>query len=61
MLCEKGETALAKRLLTSRGGVGTFAYMKEHGATTLWEDWDGSNSHSHPMFGAVVRSIIRYL
>lgn len=61
VLCEKGETALAKRLLTSRGGVGTFAYMKEHGATTLWEDWDGSNSHSHPMFGAVVRSIIRYL
>ena len=61
VLCERGETALAKRLLTSRDGIGTFAYMKDHGATTLWEDWDGGNSHSHPMFGAVVRSIIQYL
>ena len=23
------------------------------GSTTLWEQWDGVNSHSHPMFGSV--------
>lgn len=31
--------------------LGSFLYMKRHGATTLWEEWDGNNSHNHPMFG----------
>ncbi|MBQ8027246.1 MAG: family 78 glycoside hydrolase catalytic domain, partial [Clostridia bacterium] len=61
ILCERGDKALAKRLLTSKDGLGTFSYMREHGATTLWENWNGMDSHSHPMFGAVVASIIRYL
>lgn len=61
ILCEHGYTALAKALLTSKEGIGTFSFMREHGATTLWEDWDGAYSHSHPMFGAVVSSIIKYL
>ena len=29
--------------------------MKRNGATTLWERWDGRESHNHPMFGACVR------
>lgn len=37
--------------------LGSFLYMKRHGATTLWEDWDGCNSHDHPMFGACVRQL----
>lgn len=61
ILCERGDKELAKRLLTSDGGVGTFRYMRDQGATTLWENWNGADSHSHPMFGAVVASIIRYL
>ncbi len=61
ILCERGDKELAKRLLTSRDGLGTFSYMREHGATTLWENWNGDDSHSHPMFGAVVASIIKYL
>lgn len=61
ILCERGDTELAKSLLTSKSGLGTFHYMREHGATTLWENWSGADSHSHPMFGAVVASIIKYL
>ena len=61
ILCERGDKELAKRLLTSKEGLGTFSYMREHGATTLWENWSGMDSHSHPMFGAVVASIIKYL
>ena len=26
--------------------------MRQAGATTLWENWNGEASHSHPMFGA---------
>ena len=61
ILCERGDKELAKRLLTSGDGIGTFRYMRDCGATTLWENWNGADSHSHPMFGAVVASIIRYL
>lgn len=32
--------------------LGTFLYMKRHGATTVWENWNGNDSHNHPMFGA---------
>ena len=34
--------------------------MKKQGATTLWENWNGAYSHSHPMFGAVVEYIVKY-
>ena len=31
------------------------------GATTLWENWDGTNSHCHVMFGDFAAWAIRYL
>jgi hypothetical protein len=34
--------------------------MKKQGATTLWENWNGEASHSHPMFGGVVEYIVKY-
>ena len=37
--------------------LGSFLYMKRRGATTLYETWNGSHSHSHPMFGASVRHL----
>ena len=37
--------------------MGSFLYMKRHGATTLWERWDGKESHCHPMFGGCVRHL----
>ena len=61
ILCERGDKELAKALLVSDKGVGTFRHIRDLGATTLWENWNGADSHSHPMFGAVVSSIIRYL
>ena len=47
---------LAFRLLSSED-MGSFLYMKRHGATTIWEHWDGSESHNHPMFGGCVRHL----
>lgn len=49
-----GHADTALRLLESEDR-GSFLYMKRHGATTLWEDWHGGNSHNHPMFGAPAR------
>ena len=59
VLCENGYKELAKKLLTSEK-ENTFYNMKKHGATTLWENWNGEASHSHPMFGAVVQYIVKY-
>ena len=59
MLCENGYKALAKSLLTSKK-ENTYYNMMKHGATTLWENWDGSYSHDHPMFGSVVECLLKY-
>ena len=56
-LIEYGEENLAYELLTSEK-VGSYWYMKEQGATTIWEDWDGRSSHNHPMFGAPARHLL---
>ncbi|MBE6799758.1 MAG: hypothetical protein E7529_00980, partial [Ruminococcaceae bacterium] len=58
-LCENGHKDLAFKLLTSEK-ENTFYNMKKHGATTLWENWEGAHSHSHPMFGAVVEYLVKY-
>ncbi len=58
-LCENGYKDLAFKLLTSEK-ENTFYNMKKQGATTLWENWDGCDSHSHPMFGGVVEYIVKY-
>ena len=36
----------------------SFGYMKENGATTIWEGWSGSGSVSHPMQGALVKQFL---
>lgn len=51
-----GHADTAIRLLQSRE-MGSFLYMKDHGATTLWENWNGAESHNHPMFGAGARQL----
>ena len=58
-LCENGHKDLAFKLLTNEK-ENSFYNMKKQGATTLWENWDGAHSHSHPMFGAVVKYLIEY-
>ena len=60
VLFEHGRGDLAFRLLTSDGKY-SFEQIRRAGSTTLWEYWTGRRSHSHPMFGAVVSSLFRYL
>ncbi|TCM89135.1 alpha-L-rhamnosidase [Paenibacillus sp. BK033] len=52
LLSERGETDLAFKMVTAKDYPG-YGYMIENGATTLWESWDGHDSHNHPMFGSV--------
>lgn len=59
-LFESGNADTAVMLLTSHG-KNSYYNMKKHGATTLWENWDGCDSHSHPMFGAVCEYLFTYL
>lgn len=55
-----GEAQLAFELLSSEKEV-SFDHMAQNGATTLWENWDGSDSQNHPMFGAVTKYLFIYL
>lgn len=53
-LFREGEADLAFTMLANRSRI-SFAEMMKNGATTLWEKWEGSDSHDHPMFGSVVK------
>lgn len=59
VLCENGKKDLAFKLLTSER-ENTFYNMKKQGATTLWEMWNGKDSHSHPMFGSVTEFLVKH-
>lgn len=59
-LFDSGNADTAVKLLTSHG-ENSYYNMKKNGATTLWENWDGCDSHSHPMFGAVCEYLFKYL
>ena len=59
-LFDSGHADTAFKLLTSQG-KNSFGNMKNLGATTLWENWDGCDSHSHPMFGAVCEYLFSYI
>nr|WP_167521240.1 alpha-L-rhamnosidase [Paenibacillus timonensis] len=52
LFSEQGETDLALEMVLSKEFPG-YGYMLDNGATTLWESWDGHDSHNHPMFGSV--------
>ena len=57
LLFDNGYADIAYNLLESRE-KGTFLYMKDNGATTLWENWGGGRmSRFHPMFGGCSRHI----
>jgi len=57
ILLENGAENLAYTLLTSHEN-GSFGYMMDRGATTIWETWDGVVSHDHPMFGAAAGHLL---
>lgn len=58
VLCNYGYTDVFLSLLESEK-LGTFLYMKRHGATTIWEYFIGKCSHNHPMFGACARQLFQ--
>jgi len=57
VLLKHGFADTAYALLTSEKENLSFGHMKNCGATTIWEDWNGGNSHDHPMFGAVTECL----
>ena len=61
VLFENGHADLAFKLLTSHKHKASFGFMKDNGATTIWEYMNGLKSHNHPMFGACVSSFFKYL
>ena len=50
VLARNGLNDLACDLLLQRD-FPSFGWWLEQGATTTWEQWDGRDSHDHPMFG----------
>ncbi len=59
LLTETGHVEEMARCLSTEE-PGGYLYMKRHGATTIWECWDGAASHAshdHPMFGAPTRQL----
>ncbi len=53
-LFKEGEADAAFQLLTNDSPA-SYAGMMRAGATTLWERWEGTDSHNHPMFGSVAK------
>ncbi|GGD62854.1 family 78 glycoside hydrolase catalytic domain [Paenibacillus nasutitermitis] len=60
LLSERGKTDTALGMVLKKDYPG-YGYMIENGATTLWESWDGHDSHNHPMFGSVSAWFYKYL
>ncbi len=66
-LTETGHSDIAYRLLLSTQHP-SWGYLVEHGATTMWERWNGDekksdpsmNSYNHYAYGAVADWIYRY-
>jgi alpha-L-rhamnosidase len=56
-LVKLGEIQLLYDLLDSKE-YPSFGYIRECGATTLWEYWSGKASHNHPMFGGCVKQLL---
>ena len=54
VLTENGRPDLAYAVMNRKDFPGYGNYILGKNATTLWENWDGESSHSHPMYGSVV-------
>ena len=54
VLTDNGRADLAYEVMNQKDFPGYGNYIIGKNATTLWENWDGASSHSHPMYGSVV-------
>ncbi|HKK17972.1 MAG TPA: family 78 glycoside hydrolase catalytic domain [Opitutales bacterium] len=62
-LSKRGRSDLAYDL-ASRDSFPSWGWMLKNGATTLWENWEGSDntfSNNHPMFGSISAWFFRWL
>ena len=62
-LSKGGRSDLAYQLAVKKT-FPSWGWMLENGATTLWEDWQGTDnvkSHNHPMFGSISGWFHRWL
>ena len=59
-LADNGLDSLAYVAMSRRDYPG-FGHWIRQGATTTWEQWDGGNSHNHPMFGGSLTWFYRRL
>ena len=50
VLCDNGMADLAYKIMNQRTFPG-YGWWIEQGATVTWENWNGNDSHNHPMFG----------
>jgi len=55
VLTKYGMEDLAFSIMNQRDYPGFGDYILGKGATTLWENWNEKSSHSHPMYGSVIR------
>ena len=60
MLFERGHATLAYRLLTSEEKY-SFWHWQSTGCTTFPEYWTYNRSQNHPMFGAVIKYLFRFI
>ncbi len=60
VLSKYGRQDIAFTLMNQRDYPG-YGYVLEKQASTLWEYWDGKLSHSHPMYGSVIRWLFKDL
>ncbi len=60
VLAENGMQDLAFEAMNKKTQP-SFGWWIEQGATTTWEQWDGSGSRNHPMFGGAITWFYREL
>lgn len=60
VLAENGLSDIAYTAMNKHSFPG-FGHWIAQGATTTWEQWDGSNSRNHPMFGGAITWYYRKL
>ena len=60
VLSENGLNELAYKAMDQRTKPG-YGWWIDQGATTTWEQWDGTNSRNHPMFGGGITWFYRKL
>jgi alpha-L-rhamnosidase len=60
VLSENGLHELAYKVMNQRTEP-AYGWWIEQGATTTWEEWDGSGSRNHPMFGGGITWFYRKL